>query len=115
MRRGVALLASALLGPVAFGQVPSERIQNADREPSNWLTYSRDYRGQRYSPLSEIGVDNVKNLKVKWAYQFPDPDNEVSPLVVDGIMYVTGANSAAALDARTGRSLWTWKKPLPRD
>ncbi len=52
---------------------------------------------------------------MKWAYQFPDPQNEVSPIVVDGIVYITGPNSAAALDGRTGRTLWTWKRALPAD
>ena len=99
----------------AFGQVPFERILNADKEPGNWLTYSRDYRGQRFSPLSEITTTNVKDLKVKWVYQFADQGNEVSPIVVDGVMYLTGPNSAAALDVSTGRRLWQWKRPIPAD
>ena len=96
-------------------QVPFQRIRNADKEPGNWLTYSRNYLGQRHSPLAEINAGNVARLKVEWAHQFPDPSNEVSPLVVDGIMYVTGPNSAAALDGRTGRTLWTWKRAIPAD
>ncbi len=96
-------------------QVPYERILHADSEPGNWLTYSRNYLGHRFSPLDEITPGNVSGLKVKWAYQFENKSNEVSPIVADGVMYVTGANSAAALDARTGRSLWTWKRPIPSD
>jgi glucose dehydrogenase len=80
---------------------------NADKEPGNWLTYSRNYQGQRFSPLTEITTANVNNLKVKWAAQFPDSQNEVSPIVADDIMYVTGPNSAAALDIHTGRTLWS--------
>jgi alcohol dehydrogenase (cytochrome c) len=99
----------------ASAQVPFERIVNADTEPGNWLTYSRNLQGHRFSPLAEITVANVGNLKVKWAYQFPDPYNEVSPIVVDGIMYITGPNSAAALDASTGRTLWSWKRQVPSD
>jgi alcohol dehydrogenase (cytochrome c) len=45
----------------------------------------------------------------------PDPSNEVSPIVVDNILYVTGPNSATAIDAHTGRVLWNWKRPLPPD
>jgi alcohol dehydrogenase (cytochrome c) len=75
----------------------------------------RDYQGHRFSPLAEIKADNVSHLTVKWAYQFPDPNNEVSPIVVDNIMYVSGPNSATALDAHTGRVLWNWKRPLPSD
>src|SRR5215475_9903201 len=98
-----------------FAQVPFERIVNADKEPGNWLTYSRDLQGRRFSPLAEINTQNVSRLKVKWAFQFSEPTNEVSPIVVDGTVYVTGPNSAAALDGRTGRSLWTWSRPLPPD
>jgi alcohol dehydrogenase (cytochrome c) len=104
-----------LLAAPAFGQVPYERIVNADKEPGNWLTYSRNYEGHRYSPLGEITTTNVSGLKVQWAFQFNDGRIEVSPLAVDGILYVTGPNAAAALDARTGRTLWVWKRPIPLD
>src|ERR1035438_3493212 len=85
-------------------QVPFTRIVDADKEPGNWLTYSRTLDGHRYSPLSQINAQNVSNLRVRWAYQFADPRTEVSPIVVDGILYVTGPNSAAAIDGRSGRS-----------
>src|SRR5215469_1973134 len=97
------LLALFLLScSAAFAQIPFERILNADKEPGNWLTYSRDLQGHRFSPLSEINTENVSRLKVKWAFQFPDPGNEVSPVVIDGILYITGPNAAAALDGRSG-------------
>jgi alcohol dehydrogenase (cytochrome c) len=104
-----------LLCTAGFAQVPFQRIINADQEPGNWLTYSRNYQGHRFSPLTQISVANVAHLQVKWAYQFPDSGNEVSPLVVDNIMYLSGPNSAIALDARSGRVLWNWKRPLPAD
>ena len=107
---GLLLFACALAA-----QVPYERIANADREPGNWLTYSGNYLGHRYSPLSQITPANVARLQVKWAYQFPDPRTEVSPIVADGVMYVTGPNSAAALDVRTGRPFWKWRRPVPPD
>jgi len=110
-RMGVLLLLAA----PAFGQVPYERIVNADKEPGNWLTYSRNYQGHRYSPLGEITTANVTGLKVKWAFQFSTGPREVSPIAVDGILYVTGPNVAAALDARTGRTLWVWKRTIPSD
>jgi len=102
-------------GTLAFGQVPYERIVNAEKEPANWLTYSGNYGGHRFSPLSQITPANVSGLRVKWAYQFEESRTEVSPLVVDGVMYVTGPNMAAALDARTGRELWKWRRPVPKD
>ena len=105
---------AALLCASAFGQVPYERIVNAAKEPGNWLTYSGSYLGHRYSPLTELTPANVASLRVKWAYQM-ESRGEVSPIVVDGVMYVTGPNSAAALDLRTGRPLWNWKRTLPKD
>jgi len=107
----VFLIAAASLS----AQVPFQRIVDADKEPGNWLTYSRTLNGQRYSPLAEVNTQNVAALKVKWAYQFPDPRTAVSPIVVDGVVYVTGANSAAAIDGRSGRALWQWSRPLPLD
>lgn len=98
-----------------FAQVPFERIVNADREPGNWLSYSRDLQGRRFSPLTEINTQNVSGLRVKWAFQFREPRTEVSPIVIDGILFVTGPNSAAAIDGRSGRLLWTWTRPLPAD
>src|ERR1700680_1551268 len=115
MRVFCAGLLSAVLSATAFGQVPFERIVNAYKEAGNWLTYSRDLLGHRFSPLNEITTENVRNLKVKWAFQFPNETNEVSPIVVDNIMYVTGPNLAAALDAHTGRKLWTWNRAIPKD
>jgi alcohol dehydrogenase (cytochrome c) len=102
-----------LLNVCAFAQAPYQRIVDAAREPGNWLTYSGNYQGHRFSPLAEITPANVAGLRVKWAYQFPNPRAEVSPLVVDGVMYVSGPNTAAALDVRTGRELWTWKRAIP--
>jgi alcohol dehydrogenase (cytochrome c) len=109
------LLPLLLLTSSVGAQVPFERIVSADKEPGNWLTYSRNLQGHRYSPLAEIDIQNVSRLKVKWAYQFPDPANEVSPIAIDGILYITGPNSATALDGRTGRTLWTWRRALPSD
>jgi alcohol dehydrogenase (cytochrome c) len=104
-----------LLSTIAFAQVPYERIRDAAKEPGNWLTYSGNYQGHRHSPLAEITPANVAGLKVKWAYQFPVGRNQTTPLVVDGVMYVTSPNHAAALDAKTGRELWTWERPVPKD
>lgn len=104
-----------MIGGAALAQVPYERIRDAHKEPGNWLTYSGNYAGHRYSPLTELTPANVGRLRVKWAYQFALARTEVSPIVVDGVMYITAPNRAAALDARTGRELWTWERPIPSD
>ncbi len=90
--------------------VPFERIVNANKEPQNWLTYSGGLSSQRYSELKQITPDNVKNLTLKWVFQSRSLEkHEVTPLVVDGVMYtVQGINDVFALDAVTGKTLWTY-------
>lgn len=104
------LFAFATLAPA---QVPFPRIVRADAEPQNWLTYSGNYYGHRFSPLKQIHTGNVASLRTKWVYQFENPRTQVSPIVVNGVMYITAPNMAAALDAKTGRALWTWRRPIP--
>ena len=115
MRLLLALIFAAGASPQLPAQVPFSRIVNADKEPGNWLSYSRTLDGNRFSPLTEINTNNVAKLRLRWAYQFPDRTTEVSPIVIDNILYVTGPNSAAAIDGRSGRALWQWSRPLPSD
>jgi alcohol dehydrogenase (cytochrome c) len=107
-----ALAPSSLLA-----QVPYERIVRAESEPGSWLTYSGNYAAHRFSPLKEITPANVGGLKPAWIYQIKMPGLiETTPLVVDGVMYVTEPPSTVtALDLRTGRPLWTWSRPVPRE
>jgi alcohol dehydrogenase (cytochrome c) len=113
--RLIALLAAGALA--AAGQVTYERLLNAEREPGNWLTYSGNYSGHRYSPLDEINRGNVTNLEMKWAYQMRSLHKlETTPIVVDGIMYATQPpNDVIALDARTGQPFWTYRRQIPDD
>jgi alcohol dehydrogenase (cytochrome c) len=80
---------------------------------ANWTSYNGDYTGQRYSSLHEITSANVSRLRAEWVFH---PGNtqrlEVTPVVVRGIMYITSANDTFALDARTGRSLWHYQRPI---
>jgi alcohol dehydrogenase (cytochrome c) len=114
LRRGLLLCVVALSSP-AFSQVRYERIRNAPKEPESWLAYSGDYSSHRFSPLDEITTGNVSGLKPIWVYQSRSPGFiEMTPLVADGVMYVTEPPSTAtALDARTGRPLWTWNPSIP--
>jgi len=106
------LLAGAL---AVSAQVPFERIRDAAKEPGQWLTYSGNLHGHRHSALTGLTPLNAAGLKVRWAYQFPGGRNQTSPIVADGVIYVTSPNRAAALDLRTGRELWTWERPVPAD
>ena len=70
--------------------VPYERILNSRNEPQNWLTWGGDYSAHRHSTLTQITPQNVANLKAIWTYQQADTSKwEVTPIVVDGIMYVS--------------------------
>lgn len=113
----LALLCVAGLACEARGQVSPERLSHADAEPQNWLTYSGDYAGRRFSLLKQIDVANTHELVPKWAYQtMAGGKFESTPLVVDGILYGTGQdNRAYALDARTGRPIWQYQRALPAD
>jgi alcohol dehydrogenase (cytochrome c) len=106
---GLALLCLAI--PVLRAQVSNERLLRAAGEPHNWLTYSGTYMSQRYSTLNQIDLTNVKNLEQKWVFQAESLEKfETTPLVVDGIMYITQAPSdALALDAKTGRVFWVYR------
>ena len=90
--------------------VDEARIVNADKEPQNWLSVGRNYAEDRFSPLASINEQNVGRLGLAW---FVDLDtkigSEVTPLVVDGVMYTVGAwNVIYALDAKSGKELWRY-------
>jgi alcohol dehydrogenase (cytochrome c) len=114
---GLAALAALSAGPTALhAQVPYERIRDAARDSGSWLTYSGDYAARRHSLLSEITPANVGQLRPIWIYQLQNTQTsaETTPIVADGIMYVTEPMSAVtALDARTGVPVWRWSKPMP--
>jgi alcohol dehydrogenase (cytochrome c) len=97
--------------------ITPERLLNSDREPGNWLMYSRGYNGWRFSPLDQINRDNVDRLHVKWLFQGRQQEKfETTPLVVDGIMYLTRPeNDIFALDAETGRTLWSYSYQNPAE
>ncbi len=97
-------------------------------EPGEWLTYNGKVNGNRYSELARINKANVNQLGVRWTFSIPLwkqllPDTayfvenmkyfglETTPLVADGIMYVTGPQQAFALDALNGRPIWHYSRP----
>src|SRR5258708_21370202 len=85
----------------------------AESAGENWLSYHGDYSGRRFSGLTEITPANVGQLKAQWVFHVRDAsDLEVTPVVVGGVMFVTAANDAYALDARTGRTIWRYSRPV---
>ena len=117
MTRRLLWLTLTLMTVVSYrlqAQVGYERLLNAAKEPGNWLLYSGGYFSNRYSSLSQITPGNVKNLELKWMYQAAVAGGwQTSPLVVDGIMYLTQRpNDVVALDAKTGRVFWIYRHTL---
>jgi quinoprotein glucose dehydrogenase len=90
-----------------------------------WPHYGNDPGGSRYSPLDQINKENVANLKVAWTYHTGDMSDgteypsrsafESTPIVIDGVMYFTTPFARAiALDAETGKEIWTFDPKLDR-
>src|SRR5262249_37601281 len=92
------------------GGVTTHDLLNPD--PRNWLTYSGNYQSHRYSALKEITPANAGRLELKWTLQTKIQEKfETTPLVVDGIMYITVTpNDVYALDAATGVKLWEYRR-----
>src|SRR6202034_1389357 len=90
-RRTSFLLFFAMLISFALrAQVTPERLLHANDEPQNWLIYSGSYASQRHTLLKQVDPTNVKNLELKWVFQAQSLQKfETTPLVVDGIMYLT--------------------------
>jgi alcohol dehydrogenase (cytochrome c) len=115
MRRGAALcilaLAIAFILPAADGLDPAKLLQPPT---DSWPTYNGDYSGRRFSSLTNINDSNVKSLSLAWIYAINGANDRFSgvikstPLVVNGIMYFTVPDKVWAIDARTGREVWTY-------
>jgi PQQ-dependent dehydrogenase (methanol/ethanol family) len=92
----------------AFGAI-------ADPKPGEWPTYNGNLSGNRYSALREINTENVAHLAAKWMFPIANTKRlEVTPVVVDGVMFVSAANEVYALDARSGRQIWHYARPLTK-
>lgn len=97
--------------------VTQERLLKGTTNYADWLMYGGNYEGWRFSPLTDIDRQNVKNLQAVWIFQTGIPAQlQASPIVADGILYLTAAyNHLFALDAVTGDPLWKYDHPLPDD
>ena len=113
---GVALLAIASCGEankptlasITAADVNGEAIIAADQRPGVWLSHGRTYSEQRFSPLKQITTENVTSLGLAWTGDLDtNRGMEATPIVVDGVMYLTSAWSVAyAYNAKTGERLW---------
>jgi alcohol dehydrogenase (cytochrome c) len=101
--------------PAATTGVTPDQLANAQQDPNSWLTYGRDLGAQRYSPLSQIDTSNASGLGLAWKKSLGAPTSmEGTPIVSNGVEYVTTGKSAIfALDAKTGKTIWSYVYPLP--
>jgi alcohol dehydrogenase (cytochrome c) len=126
LRLSAALLAAAVLVPVVPAvidaqqkppAITAEQLLAGVANPSQWLMFGGDYSMRRHSPLTQITPQNVNRLAHQWTFQTGTLGNlEATAIVHDGVLYVTGPNNYAwALDARTGRVFWRYRRELPSD
>ena len=97
--------------------VDAARLTAADNEPGNWMSQGRTYSEQRFSPLDKINAGNVGALGLTWSFELSTNRGvEATPIVVDGVMYVTSSWSLVyALNAKTGELLWKYDPKVPRE
>jgi alcohol dehydrogenase (cytochrome c) len=86
--------------------------EKAIEPKSNWVAYNGGESGNRYSSLQQINASNISSLALAWLFPIPNsPRIEATPVVVDGVMYVTSWNEIYAIDATSGQQMWTYRQP----
>lgn len=106
---------SSVLTGAPSGEDPGAFAAIADPRPGEWPTYHGNLSGNRLSPLREINKSNVEHLAAKWMFPIANSKRlEVTPVVAGGVMFVTAANEVYALDARSGRQIWHYSRPLTK-
>ena len=128
MYRLVARLTLVVLGPAALAAsllaqnaapplvTPQDLLDGLKPDGASWLTFGGRYDNHRHSPLTQITPDNVGRLAPQWTFQTDISGSrfETTPLLRDNVLYVTGPLSLAwAIDARTGREIWRYRRELP--
>ena len=97
-----------------FTPVSDELLRNPPAE--DWLTWRRTRDNQGYSPLDQVGPDNVAGLQLAWALAMPEGNNQATPIVHDGVMFLASpGNVVQALDAATGEVIWEHRHQYPED
>ncbi|HUH64611.1 MAG TPA: acido-empty-quinoprotein group A [Terracidiphilus sp.] len=120
MKAAIRICAAILAAASAVLPAQTPRVEldpNSIGKPpaASWPTFNGDYSGQRYSTLTQIGQTNVTRLTQHWVFKIasvgaqrgaPVPVIKCTPLMVDGVLYITIPDHVWALDARSGRELW---------
>jgi len=106
----------AIADLTGLGRAPmpefAARDASAAWAPGDWPTYNGDVSGNRHSALTQITPANVGQMRLTWVFPVGNARNlRTTPLVADGVMYVTAPNEVYALDARSGRQIWRYSRP----
>lgn len=104
---GACALLPLLAGAADVANVTDERVLK-ETSGENWFLKGGNFRGNHYSPLTEVNANNVDELGLVWSSDLPVPDGiSATPIVVDGVIYLSGAYSVVyAVDAADGRIIW---------
>lgn len=120
--RDVVAFLSSLTGVTAGGKAAQMEStggltfdQIVQPKPGDWPTYHGQLTGNRHSSLDQINTSNIRNLALKWVFPVNQFALEATPVVVDGVMYVTGPNQVFAIDGRAGRTIWHYQRQRSRD
>ncbi len=104
------LLSSSL--PTALAQRAAELADLANPPSGSWPTYHGDYSGRRHSELTQITPENVHTLTLAWAFQTNQSQQiKSTPILAEGVIYITTPDNLWALDAHSGRELWRYQYP----
>lgn len=119
--RHIVILAAAAMLPALLWQVSDAQQGKVRKADADWPMYNRDLAGTRYSPLTQINAGNVARLTQAWSYRFREDGKtivapsaneifqEVTPIVVNGVMYLPAGNRVVALEPETGKEIWRYE------
>ncbi len=115
MAEAPAPAATGATGASGAAAVDADRLLNANAEPGQWMSHSRDYDETNFSPLTQITEDNVGDLGLAWFADLPTNQNiESTPIYIDGVIYLSLPwSEVQAFDAATGETLWHFDPEVP--
>src|SRR3954447_3929805 len=99
------------LKPLAASVILLAMMQSPALPPRDWPSTGGDAMATRYSPLTQITKDNVSRLEQAWSFDTGANNLQVTPIVVHGVMYLTGASSVFAIEPESGKQIWRFDAP----
>ena len=108
---GLSAVAGSATGAKADATGAADFDEILKPRAGDWPTYHGRLDGNRYSAHAQINTSNINRLAPRWVFSLRGFDNETTPLVLDGVMYVSATNQVSALDATTGREMWRFSRP----